>query len=92
MNEDPEVAAMIGALARYLEANRLACDTPEGISRWWLPEPVVSMEKLTGALEWMRRNGLVESSVAADGRLRYRCIASDEQLKMVERRPWITRH
>jgi hypothetical protein len=92
MNDDPEVVAMVCALAKYLEANRHACDAPDGIGRWWLPEPAPSMEKLMGALDWMQRSGLVESSVAADGRLRYRCIASDEQLKALVRRDRMTRH
>lgn len=92
MNNDPEVLALVFALTKYLEANRLACDAPEGISRWWLPEPAASIEKLISALDWMQRNGLVESTVAADGRLRYRCIASDEQLKALDRRKRMTRH
>jgi hypothetical protein len=92
MNDDPEVVAMVHALAKYLEANRLASDAPEGISRWWLPEPASSMEKLMTALDWMQSNGLVESTVAADGRLRYRCIASDAQLKALHRSHRMTRH
>ncbi len=79
MSEDPDVTAIVCALAKYLRANPLACDTADGISSWWLVAQPVSMEKLLQALDWMQQNGLVEEVVAADGRLRYRRIASDER-------------
>jgi hypothetical protein len=92
MNDDPEVVALVCALAKYLQANPLACDAPEGISRWWLLKQPTSMDKLMKALDWMQHNGLVESTVAADGRLRYRCIASEARLQTVDRRNRMTRH
>ena len=92
MDDDPDVVAVILALAKYLQANPRASDSPEGISRWWLPMPPASMDILIKALDWMQRNDLVESTVAADGRLRYRCIASDAQLQAVERRMRASRH
>jgi hypothetical protein len=84
MHDDPEVVAVIFGLTKYLQANPRASDAPEGISRWWLPAQSTSMEKLMKALDWMQREGLVESTVAADGRRRYRCIASGEQLQAVD--------
>jgi hypothetical protein len=92
MDDDPEVVALVCALAKYLQANPLACDAPDGIGRWWLPAQPVSMEKLMKALDWMQNDGLVESTVAADGRLRYRCIASAERLQAVDCRNRMTRH
>ena len=80
MSDDPEMIMIVCALARYLRASPLACDTADGISRWWLASQSVSTEKLLQALGWMKRQGLVEEMVAVDGRVRYRRVASDEQL------------
>jgi Fe2+ or Zn2+ uptake regulation protein len=84
MNDDPEMTAIVRALAKYLRANPLACDAPDGIIRWWLASQSVSMEKLLQALDWMKQQGLVQEMEAADGRLRYRRSASDELLLLVE--------
>jgi len=72
MRESPRMVAVVCALARYLRANPLACDSLEGISRWWLVAHPVTPEELVQALGWMKQQGLVEELVAADGRLRYR--------------------
>jgi hypothetical protein len=85
MNDDPDTTEIVRALADYLRANPLACDTADGISRWWLASQSISMERLLQALGWMKRHHLVEEMLAADGRLRYRRIASDEQLLGVDR-------
>lgn len=63
---------VVCALARYLRANPLACDSLEGIGRWWLAAHPVTAEELVRALCWMKEQGLVEELVAVDGRLRYR--------------------
>jgi hypothetical protein len=84
MSDDPDMTAIVRALAKYLRANPLACDAPDGIIRWWLASQSVSMEKLLQALDWMKQQGLVEEMEAADGRLRYRRSASDEQLLLCE--------
>jgi hypothetical protein len=80
MAEDPDVLLAVHALARYLLTNPQACDTADGILRWWLSADAISMEGLLLALERMKRDGLVEESLAADGRLRYRRCANDERL------------
>lgn len=72
MKESPEVEQAVRELTKYLRANPLACDTAEGIGRWWLVAHPVSTETLVQALDWMKREGLVEELTAADGRLRYR--------------------
>lgn len=92
MTDDSEVAATVCALANYLRANPQACDAPEGIRRWWLPPPPVAMETLLMALAWMKEMGLVEETVAADGRVRLRCIATDAVLQALNGGGGIARH
>lgn len=77
--------SVVRTLARYWVANPLACDTPDGICRWWLPSESVSMECLLGALAWMKERRLVDEVAAADGRKRYRRNASEERLAEVIR-------
>jgi hypothetical protein len=83
MSDDPDMTDIVCALANYLRDNPLACDTADGISRWWLAAQSESTEKLLQALDWMKREGLVEEMVATDGRLRYRRRATDEQLHAI---------
>jgi hypothetical protein len=83
MARSPDVTFAVRALARYLLANPQACDTPDGILRWWLAAYSVSMEELLSALEWMKQQGLVEELLAADGRLRYRRSATDDRLAAI---------
>lgn len=80
MEDDPDVVAIVRALVGYVQINPLACDTADGICRWWLIANPVSMEKLLQALDWMKQRGLMEELVAADGRLRYRRSTIDAQL------------
>jgi len=73
---DDAVAALVQQLTEYLRDNPLACDTQEGIARWWLaPGSAGDDETLSFALERMRQRGLIEQLPAADGRVRYRRIA-----------------
>ena len=81
MDCDPETLVIVSTLAQYLRVNPLACDTADGICRWWLGEDPATAEKLVQALDWMKRHGLVEELMAADGRLRYRRRATDAQLQ-----------
>jgi len=76
----PPMVDVVCALARYLRANPLACDSLEGIGRWWLAAHPVTPEELVIAVGWMKEQGLVEELVAADGRLRYRRGASEAVL------------
>jgi hypothetical protein len=66
-----EVETVIQALRHYTSANPHACDTPDGIARWWLQgrhtPGVVAL-----ALESLGALGLLERRPAADGRVRYR--------------------
>ncbi len=81
MEKNARSQATLLALADYLGANPYACDTSEGILRWWLDERHETvMDELMDALGQMKRAGIVEEIVAADGRRRYRRIAGDVQL------------
>jgi hypothetical protein len=81
MEKNSRSQATLLALADYLGANPYACDTSEGILRWWLDERHETvMDELMEALGQMKRAGIVEEIVAADGRRRYRRIAGDGQL------------
>jgi hypothetical protein len=79
MDDDLSRCLLVGELAAYLRAHPFACDTAEGIRHWWF-ETEVAMDELMAALEWMRLHQLVEALGAADGRVRYRRLASVEQL------------
>ena len=72
---EQDVAA---CLQTYLLANPYACDTADGIRRWWLDgNEDVAMDELVRALERLARAGLIEEVAAADGRRRYRRTGSD---------------
>jgi hypothetical protein len=59
-------------IASYLRINPLACDTREGIWRWWLRGDGAEPSEVAEALEWLTSEGIVEAQAAADGRVRYR--------------------
>ncbi|WP_373986940.1 hypothetical protein [Duganella sp. BuS-21] len=59
-------------LAIYVSARPGACDTPDGICRWWLMAPEESETTVTQALNWLVQQGAFERLQAADGRVRYR--------------------
>lgn len=69
---------VVRCLSQYLSSHPMACDTPEGIRRWWLsreaPVPVVQ-----AALVLMQRCGVVQESRAVDGRIRFRRCAADQK-------------
>jgi len=70
----PDVMTMVQKLSRYLRSHPDACDTPEGIARWWIDAdpPPLPVSLVETALAWMASRGAVESLRAADGRVRYR--------------------
>jgi hypothetical protein len=84
MDSGTDVPAAARDLARYLRDHPNASDMADGIRRWWFTEPdVVTEDELDEALNWMQLQGLIEGTLAADGRLRYRRVCSDAQLDLV---------
>lgn len=84
MHDGSEIDAVVRSLGRYLRDNPAACDSAEGIRRWWFADGhVVAEDELDKALNRMKQRGLIEETIAVDGRVRYRRIASDEQLAAV---------
>ena len=61
----------VAEVEHYLRSNPLACDTLEGIARWWVGDEA-DVDDIEAALNWMECHGLVERVVAADGRVRFR--------------------
>lgn len=67
---EPDVVRM---LARYFGDNPLACDTPEGALRWWLPQDMdINEDMVVKALNTLVARGALQTLPAADGRVRYR--------------------
>ena len=79
MDDDLSLRSIVGTLAVYLHAHPFACDSAEGIGHWWF-ETEVAMVDLMAALEWARLHHLIEELKAADGHVRYRRLATVEQL------------
>ncbi len=76
---NPDTAHTVQQPSHYLWRHPHACDTAEGIARWWLlgahtspPLPVV-----LSALDHLQALGLLQAHRAADGRVRYRRPAAD---------------
>lgn len=82
----PNLNAVVRTLARYMRDNPHACDSAEGIRRWWFADGyAVTADELEQALKWMRQRGLIDEVVAADGRVRIRRRGSDAQLDAAAR-------
>jgi hypothetical protein len=84
MDFDPDFQAIVIALAHYLIANPLACDSLEGMCRWWFQQEYQWPQyQLDAAVSWMTEHKLIEEVVGADGRTRYRRIGSDEEFSLL---------
>lgn len=82
MRDERDLSAVVGALLRYLRANPRACDTAEGIRRWWFaPDVQFTEDAVARALNALDREHLLEVTTAVDGHQRYRRRATDEELE-----------
>jgi hypothetical protein len=78
---ESEIQQIVSALVAYVLANPLACDTQDGIERWWLSDCGQSSLAVAAALNWMVMKGYLQTATAADGRVRFRRIATDDSLQ-----------
>ena len=61
------------ALSRYLRANARACDTADGIARWWMPSGFnVSETEVLLLLDELREKDLMTRFSTLEGRWLYR--------------------
>lgn len=82
MKDDPELQSIVRALARYLYANPSACDSMEGIRRWWFDEEFMGPEYLfERAIKWMKEQRLIAETTGSDGRVRLLRVGSDAQFR-----------
>jgi hypothetical protein len=72
---------IVKAVIAYIIANPHACDNEEGIERWWLSDSIQSSLDVVDALDWLVLHRCLETVTAADGRMRYRRLATDDSLK-----------
>jgi hypothetical protein len=83
MELDAPAKAAVRELSLHWCANPFACDTAEGIARWWIRASTgVTVDNVTAALMWMKRRGLVEELQAADGRVRFRRASGDVEARL----------
>lgn len=68
---DPEDASVLDALRRYLSDNPQACDSVDGISRWWL-RGAFDKQQVERALQQLLGEGELLRQSATDGRVRWR--------------------
>ncbi len=81
------MVAVAQELVSYLLTHPGACDTADGISRWWFETvDCVSPQELNQALDTLVQQGLLEACPAADGRVRYRRRADEAALEAFLRR------
>ena len=65
-------------LSSYLRTNAQACDTADGIARWWmLPHIDVSEAEVLPLLDELREKGLVTRFSTLEGRWLYRRLSID---------------
>jgi hypothetical protein len=67
----PEVQEVVQALRRYIGDNPHACDSLEGIARWWLGGRF-ARPRVEDAMALLLDEGMVERLSATDGRVRWR--------------------
>jgi len=71
-HRDTELLDIVRRVSLYLDANSSACDTAEGITRWWLKLNTGDPALLERTLQWMKDHRLLEQLATDDGRVHYR--------------------
>jgi hypothetical protein len=70
---DSDALGAARLITAYLAEHRDACDSLEGIARWWLPSGgAYRRAALVKATEELHAYGLLQEIHAADGHTRYR--------------------
>lgn len=83
MEPTPSEWRLVTKLSKYWVEHPFACDTCEGLRRWWLPDGLdASPDVLATALAWMVTQNLAAASTAADGRIRFRRRADVDLTKL----------
>lgn len=54
------VADLMAQIERHLEANPFACDSAEGIARWWIRDAGAAVPEVSAALDRLVRLGRLE--------------------------------
>ena len=76
--------AVIRQLLVYADVFPQASDSAIGIARWWIePAEGVDMQVLADALDFLTAQGVFAEAVGADGRRRWRRLASTAHLRRV---------
>lgn len=73
-------------LLDYWRSHPKACDTTEGIQRWWLPEDyVASLSEIGSALNWLVEEKIIEIVRIGDRSALYRrrADATDEDIVVI---------
>lgn len=68
---DPEDASVLDALRRYLSDHPQACDSVDGIARWWL-RGSYAPQQVERALQRLLSEGFLVRHSASDGRVRWK--------------------
>lgn len=60
-------------ILEYLKQRPQACDTLEGVARWWMMSQQLSeaVEQIQQVLEQLRATGQIKERLGADGRIVY---------------------
>jgi len=84
MSESASTMKLVYAIARYFRSHPHACDTLDGVARWWLTGALTAAPALEAALDILGNEGIVEAVHAADGRTRYRLASSADVLTRLD--------
>lgn len=69
----PDADALAGEILRYLRSHRQACDTTEGIARWWIKRQRLedTLEQVQAALNLLVADARVVTRTSKTGLMLY---------------------